>query len=337
MATLSINETLDYVQTQTDSIISYLQSYYSSWTTANYDALDFPVDTPYGTTVPAAIFEKLDKTIDDIHDSLDPFVANIQNVNADILSTLPNKVDVSDYTQYTWDEAWWTTLKNKVQVFLDTTTSLTETNAMQDAMYEKDLARRQYTLRDLYSAADVNTSAKGFLFPNSITTALKLDAQQKFQFDAATASRDIYKYVIEWAKANFHKSLDTNIQAHNSDIDFTTRYMGVVVDTYVKTMSAEFDRVKNQILLYTSQYEASIKEYEALLSFEKSRNDNDVNKLKAWVEHFVANIKNQSEFLQMSINAELQRAQVKTAAATASLNGLGALTKGIADIKVAIT
>lgn len=191
--------------------------------------------------------------------------------------TLVTAPTLSSYTTPQWSETFWTNLKNGIDNFTGTVTNQTtlagaggmlaqltsDTDKIQVAFYAEDLQRKQQVLRDLYSAANSQTANKGFLFPTSMTTALKLDAQQKFQFDLSQTSRDLIKFLMEWAKSNWQFTVGQSISAHNSDIDFNTRYCDVLLKSYATTINAELDKFKAQVSQEIEKARTNVLEFQA--------------------------------------------------------------------------
>lgn len=323
----STNAFITTVQTEALAVIGYLESYYNGFSQTVLTATTTP-------TLTNNISGKFTKITDfsTIKTALDAYISDINAI--DVSTTIPSPPDLTGFTSAKWSETWWGNLKTEVQRFFTTSTSLTETNAMQDAMYQKDLARRQQTLRDIYSAANSNTAARGFLFPTSLTTALKLDGQQKFQFDAATASRDIYKFVIEWAKSNYQFALDKTITAHNADIEFNIKYMNALVETYRATVLTLLEQYKELVAVAIAKLEAKIKEYQLEVEVAKTNGTLDTEVVKAFLEQYALDIKNHVEVANTQANINLEFTKSKSAAATAALNGLAALSQSVSQILI---
>jgi hypothetical protein len=207
-----------------------------------------------------------------------------------VVPTLPSAPSLAGATTTMWSETFWTNLKTRLAAFTENITSAdtvdtavntltSDLTKMNSALYAKDYERRAQVLRDLYSAADAKTGSKGFTFPNSMTTGLYLEAQQKFQFDMSQTSRDIVTHIFDWAKSVQQFSLQQGISAHNADIDFKVRYLNTVVTSYSATVNAMVDKYKAEIMGYVSQAEATIKEYigEASALTERVKTLNDIS------------------------------------------------------------
>jgi hypothetical protein len=189
------------------------------------------------------------------------------------LGTLPTAPSLSAYniSQWSSSDTKWASVKTSLDAFvnnitdaddLDTVvTKLTSgTTKAQIAMYAQDLERKQQGLRDLYSAANSSTGAKGFLYPNLLTVALKLDAQQKYQFDLSQTARDLIKYLYEWAKTNYQFAVEKGISAHQADVDFNVRFANELIASYTATLSGVIETYKAKIYELMTQSEAKLKE-----------------------------------------------------------------------------
>jgi len=186
--------------------------------------------------------------------------------------TLPTAPSLAGGTAPMWSEAFWSDLKTRIgQVMTNVTgsddvdtlvTKLTiEQDKMSVALYAKEYERKTQTLRDLYSAAQGATGAKGFSFPNSMTTALQMDAQQKFQFDMSDISRTIITHVFEWAKSNLQFSMQQGISAHNSDTEFNTRYLETTARVYTATVGALVEKYRADVTMAVAKAELKLKEF----------------------------------------------------------------------------
>lgn len=143
-----------------------------------------------------------------------------------------------------WSETFWTNLKTTLANALtvaanasvsDEVTGLTNnTNIRQSALYAADLERKNQVLRDAFSAANSATGARGFSYPNSMTTALKLAAQQRHMFDLSQVARDLLEKVFEWAKTSKEFLIEKQISAHMSDADFNLQYRRAADSAYIE-------------------------------------------------------------------------------------------------------
>ena len=134
-----------------------------------------------------------------------------------------------------WSETYWTNLKTTLTNMIGTVTTSSNVDALitqltvdstktQVAIYAADRDRKQQALRDSFSAASASTGSRGFTYPNSMTTALKLSAQQQYMFDLAQTSRDIIKQIFEWAKTSYQFSIEKQVNVHAADVEFNMQY-----------------------------------------------------------------------------------------------------------------
>lgn len=188
-------------------------------------------------------------------------------------TTLP---DLSAYTTTVWNEASWGDLKTLLGQFnttilganaIDTAIGVLvgdTANRTQNAIYAADLERKQQTLRDLFSAASASAGSRGFNYPNSMVTALKLDAQQKYQFDKEQTARKLIEQIFDWAKQQLKYTVDGSIAAHNSDVEFNTKFATVLMSQYKDQLQLIFDQYKTKIDGIIKQHELYLKEFEVV-------------------------------------------------------------------------
>ena len=187
-------------------------------------------------------------------------------------AALPSAPAVDGYTTPIWNDTFWTNLKSLLTTFTSNITSgddvdtvvtkLTgETTKLQVALYAADRERKQQALRDAHSAANSAVGARGFTYPNSMTTALKLAAQQQYTFDLSQASRDLVKQIFEWAKSNYQFTVERQISAHSADVDFNIRYADILVRVYSEKVRSILEEYRNKVAGEISKAEQKIKEY----------------------------------------------------------------------------
>lgn len=247
-------------QTTADSAISALNTAAAGWTAASWSAISTPSTGTYSLfTEDAAV-----KT------ALEAFDSTLNGITLGALAAAPN---LSGYNAPIWSETYWTNLKTLLTDFTSTITSsdgvdttidklTNETTQLQVALYAADRERKQQALRDSYSAADSSTGKKGFTYPNSMTVALKLDAQQKYQFDLSQTSRDLVKLIFEWAKSNYQFSVQQAIASHTADTEFNTRYAGVLLQLFESQVKTSLEEYRTEVLTEAAKMDQKIKEYQ---------------------------------------------------------------------------
>jgi hypothetical protein len=259
---------------------------------------------------------------------------------------LPSAPSVAAGTSSMWSETFWTNLKSKLTAFTDNitgaddidtvVTKLTaDTTKMQVALYAKDYERKTQTLRDLYSGAEASTGAAGFSFPNSMTTALKLDAQQKFQFDLTQTSRELVTTIFDWAKSNYQFSLQQGVAAHGSDVEFNIRYLGVTLEAYTANVNALLDKYKAEVSTAISKAEIKVKEHLTLFTAEldKQRTLKEIQLKDAGFDLDVAKVNADITAEDLKIKLDDFKARVSSFLETAKTN----LADRDANIKNQIT
>lgn len=194
-------------------------------------------------------------------------------------------IDLSTMLSPTWTDTDWSSLKTQLAAFTSTIlstdgvdavlTKLTsDTSKLQVAMYAADRERKQQGLRDLFSAANAATGARGFSYPNSMTTALKLAAQQQYTFDLSQVSRDLIKMLSEWAKSTFQFSAEKQIAATSADMDFNTRFATISAQVYAEKVQYEVAKLKAAVEKVTRVMEAEITVLK--LRFESANSLNEI-------------------------------------------------------------
>lgn len=146
----------------------------------------------------------------------------------------------------------------------------------QDAIFNESYDRNLQVLNDLYELADAKVGARGFTYPNSMVTALKLDAQQKYQFDRNQISRDITKLVTEWARQNYQFAIEKGITFEQFHADFTYKYCTAFVEIYKSLVLASIERFKAEISKYTEPIRGLVEA--AKLPLEAGKINADIQK-----------------------------------------------------------
>lgn len=267
----STSDFITSMQNQASTAITALSNAAASWNAYSWQSISSPT-----LTSSDAVFGVDDNT-------LSTALATYKNALDSIVlpGTMPSPPDLSAYNTPQWDETAWSNLKTLLTAFTDNITGsddvdtvvtklTSDTTKLQVAMYAADRERKQQGLRDAYSAADSATGHAGFTFPNSMTTALKLSAQQQFLFDLSQVSRDLIIKLLDWAKANFQFSVDKVISAHQSDVDFNVRFASVLINSYEASIRGVIDTFREQIVALVSKLDADIKSYALRLDVFKA-------------------------------------------------------------------
>lgn len=346
---------VDQMVTQANAAIARLTATATSWT---YTALSAVNAVSLDALTPATGTKPALTTL-----TLPTYVA--ADFTALVAPTLPSAPSLTGGTSAMWSETFWSNLKTKLTLFTDSITGAddidsaidrlsSDTTKLQSALYAKEYERKTQTLRDLYSAADAATGAAGFSHPNSMSTALKLDAQQKFQFDLAQTSRDLIVGIFDWAKTNYQFSIQQGIAAHGADVEFNVRYLDTTIKAYSTTVNALIEKYQADVAAMVSKSEIKVKEFLAQFDGELAKQralkeiqlkdaafDLDVAKLNAdiasdemklQIEDFKARVAN---FLETAkVNLEDRDANIKNqiAASTAAATAALALASGASTI-----
>lgn len=314
---------------------------------------------------------KTDLTLDDLSYSAIGTLSALNGYTAwtSVPSLIPAPTFADAKTPMWGVDSTWTSLKTGIDAFINNITGsddidsvltklTNDTTKYQVAFYAQDLERKQQVLRDLYSAANSSTGNKGFLFPNSMTTALKLDAQQKYQFDLSQTSRDLIKFLYEWAKNNWQFSVDKGINAHNSDIDFNIRYCDVLLKAYSEEINAQLTKFKESVTLDLAKAKTAVEEFSAKvdgliksytvdtqskldtikISLERDKvmlsalTETDKMKLEGWI----AWVTNELQVTDLNIKAQQASRKNQIDAATQALQGATTVASSASQIALGV-
>jgi len=255
------------------------------------------------------------------------------NVAAVAAPALPSAPSLAGGTTAMWNETFWTGLKSKLTLFTDSITGsddidsavnrlTSEQDRMTSALYAKEYERKTQTLRDLYSAADAATGAAGFTYPNSMTTAIRLDAQQKYQFDLSETSRTLITHIFEWAKSNYQFSIDKTISAHGSDVEFNVRYLDTTIKAYSETVNSLLGKYREDVAVAVANADVKIREFLAQFNgeLEKQKTLMDVQLRQAGFDVEVAKANALISGENLKIKLEDFKARVSSFLETAKVN-----------------
>jgi Skp family chaperone for outer membrane proteins len=337
-ATDVVNSTASYItaaQNTANSAITTLNSVAAGWTAVNWSDLSAPAQGTYSP------FSDADSTIKAALEAFDVTLATIGR------PTLPTAPGLSGYNTPIWNDTFWSNLKNLLTNFtgnitgsddVDTVvTKLTnETTKLQVALYAADLERKQQALRDAHSAANAATGARGFTYPNSMTTALKLDAQQKYMFDLSQTSRDLVKQIFEWAKNNYQFSVQQQISAHNADIDFNMRYAGVLVQVFDTSVRAVLDEYRTAVASEAGKMDQKIKEFTLRLDVTKTNASIVEAKDRIAASNFNALVQQHVATVAKSIETAASNARNKIDAAVATVNAAANMVASASQISIGV-
>jgi len=317
------------MQSAAGTAVTNLNTYASSWTNTTISAISPAVTLgtyPTGEVALLPTYTPIDFT---------PVT----------IPTLPDAPSLTGGTTPLWNETYWSNLKTLITNFTGSVTSSTNldtviTNLTTDqgklntAMYAADLERKQQALRDAYSAANSATGAKGFTFPNSMSNALKMDAQQKFQFDLSQTARDLIKGIFEWAKSNWQFTISQGVSAHNSDAEFNTRYLSAITQAYANTLNGLLSIYKTETDVLMLQVDTKVKEYNFYLEKIKVKAEIVNIEDKAKLAKFAEDIKNAATAAEITLKANHDNAANKIAAGTAIMQGASSIAASTSNIAI---
>lgn len=333
-----INNTTDHLTSSMvamDAAINKLDLAAASWTATTWSAISSPAVGGYSgfAETDVAIKAALD-TFDSALDAIMPPV-------------LPGSPSLTAYTAPIWSDIAWTNLKNLLTNFTSDITNsddvasvvtklTSETDKLGVALYAADRERKQQALRDVFSAANSATGARGFSYPNSMTTALKLAGQQQYMFDLSQTSRDLIKLVFEWAKSNYQFSVERQITAHNADVDFNIRYAGALVQVYDTTVRAVLDEYRTKVVAVTAKMEQKIKEYALRLDVAKTNAGIKESEDRIEIAKYAEDVRQLLGNVEAAIKTAGENSRNKVQAAATTVSAAAAMASAASQIAIAI-
>lgn len=341
MATASdvVNNTSAYItaaQSAANSAISNLNLVASGWTSTSWSSLTRPttgVYTLFATENDAAISA-----------ALTAFDTALAAITPGTINAAPS---LTGYTAPIWNETFWTNLKSLLTTFtsnitgsddIDTVvTKLTgETTKLQVALYAADRERKQQSLRDAHSAASSATGARGFTYPNSMTTALKLAATQQYTFDLSQTSRDLIKSMFEWAKSNYQFTIEKQISAHNADADFNIRYAEILIRVYSEQVRNALQEYRDKVAVVISKAEQKIKAYALRLDVVKTNAavSSELDRINA--SNFSTEVQQHATDVAKAVETAASNARNKIDAAVAAVNAAANMVASASQISIGV-
>jgi hypothetical protein len=200
--------------------------------------------------------------IDALLQKIDFYIGKLSLITAPTFPPAPN-MTMQDH------EVWVSTLTTKMKSNLS---DYIDSMGIPDVTYQNSIFNEEYernlqTLNDIYDLADAKTGARGFTYTNDFGTSLKIDAQQKYQFDRTQISRTISKTIVEWARQNYQFAIDKGLSYEQMEMDFTYKYCTAFVQIYRDLVMAALEVYKAQIEVLIAPVEALIKELDAAIKY----------------------------------------------------------------------
>lgn len=222
------------------------------------------------TTAPPNITLAAPIPIDNIIAKIDAYIVQLNQVKLPQFPTPPSMVMLNTSV---WSDPLSDQIKSSLQGYI-TSMGLPDVS-YQNAIFNKDYERNLQALNDLYDLADAKTGARGFNYPNDFGTALKLDAQQKYQFDRAEIGRNITRTLTEWAKQAYQFAVERGIGLEQMLSDFTYKYCTAGVQVYRDAVMALIEQLKAQITVLSEPVNLLIHELTAAYEYSKLKMEVD--------------------------------------------------------------
>lgn len=274
----SVNDDLANMTTQAKNALSQMGNVVQQQYSGNFDIKTGLPTQDQPILLPSALSNYYDSAIQKINNvltniNLQAYTAiDFSNITA---KTLPGNFTLDEKTFNTaqWDEndRYWNNITSTLDHFISDLTSQTNLDqvikvltdpilAKQNAMYNKDYELKSQALRDSIGAANSATGAKGFLYPNIITVALKMKAQQDFLFSMSQSARDLIKEMFEYSRNIYQFSIEKGITTHEADIEFNMKYADLLIKVYESKLKFVIEDLKAQIELKTQIAKARLEE-----------------------------------------------------------------------------
>jgi hypothetical protein len=177
-----------------------------------------------------------------------------------------------------WDDTRWNSLSSVLTTYINDLTSCTtiddlvsqlasDNTSVRDALFNEDIERRQQSLKDWYNSSNSKTSVKGFTYPNSMVTGLKLEGQQKVQKEMSAKSKEVMKFVQEFATAQHAFIFDNAISQNGADVDWNSNVTSLLLKAYETKVNTLITMYKTECDAIFSTSKVLIKEFDSLSKF----------------------------------------------------------------------
>ncbi len=331
-----INSVITSMKDKAETSITLLNNSVNDWSAVNWSAINTPVLGVYTG------FPETDSTIKTALESFDTSLASIS-----LPTNMPSVPILNDCTTPNWSEGSWTNLKTLLTNFTSNITSnddvsrvisklTNETDKLQIALYAADRERKQQTLRDSISAAHSTTGARGFTYPNSMTTALKLSAQQQYMFELSQVSRDLVKLIFEWAKDNYQFSIQQQMAAHNADVDFNMRYANSLIQVFDTSTKVILEEYRSKVSTEVEKANQKIKEFALRMDITKGNASIQESKDHLSASHFTTAVNQHIADVGKAVETAAANAHNKIAAASAAVSGASSMASSVSQILIGV-
>ena len=194
--------------------------------------------------------------------NIDSYIAKIASVTAPTFPDTPS-IKMTDHEM--WSSTLATSMKSNIQSYI-TSMGIPDVT-YQNAIFNEEYNRNLQTLNDMFDLADAKVGARGFSYSNDFGNGLKIDAQQKYQFDKTQVSRSISKTIVEWARQNYQFAIEKGLSYENMQMDFTYKYCTAFVSIYKDLVTSILESYKAQVEVIVAPVDALIKELNAILMY----------------------------------------------------------------------
>lgn len=241
--------------------------------------------------------------------SADSIIAEIEALTTQISAVTFNPPTNVPNFQMEDHKIWKDALADQIETSISSyiTTMGIPDKSYQDAIFNESFDRNLQSLNDLYNLADAKVGARGFTYTNDQGTILKLDAQQKYQFDRNQINRDITKLVTEWARQNYQFAIDKGIAFEQFHADFTVKYCTAFVDIYKSMIMVSIERFKAELGKYVEPIKALV---------EAAKLPVEVDKINADISKANAELNQQSNKIQIDEAVNVFQGGVNSSVAT---------------------
>ncbi len=322
-------------QTTANTAITNLNTAAAGWAAASWTAIAKPSTGVY------TLYADSDLTI---KTALAAFDTALAAIAPPVLAAAPS---LTGYVAPVWNDLFWTNLKGILTTFTSNITSAdnvdtvvtkltSETTKLQVALYAADRERKQQGLRDAFSAADAATGAKGFTMPNCMTNALKLAAQQNYQFDMSQVSRDLIKEMFNWAKSNYQFSIQQQVSAHNADVDFNIRYAGVLIQVFEVPFRQALDLYRATVVSQVAKFDQAVKAHTLRLDVAKTNAGISEALDRINASNFASDVQQHATDVSKAVETAATNARNRIDAAVAAVNAAANMVASANQISIGV-
>src|ERR1019366_7826593 len=212
-----------------------------------------------------------------------------------------------------WNGTNWDAINTNLLVLVDSIGSESGINSMisdltsnptNSSLYNNDKTYKQNVLALLNSAIEIGTSNIGFTHPSGMRSALRLDAQQKYEFDLFQTSRDLIYVLYSIAKTLRSSSASKIHKTHEIDMQHNIKQGNLLWDVYKANMNSLIEQQKLEVTKTLEQVnyilDSNLVQYETLLNEYVAKSSIGIKKFVATANTSIEEIRTQNKIQRES-------------------------------------